>query len=682
MLLALCMGFASISSSQDFSKEWRFIRQGKSVKASTDNWQTVSIPHTWNAVDAQDGGGKDKMSRDGYYRGPASYAKDFVVPQSYAGKRVFIRFEAVSSVSRIYLNDTKLGEHKGAFGAFTFEITDLLKHGETNNLRVLANNAWNKDIPPLSGDFPIFGGIYRSVELFAKEPVCISPLRRGSHGVYLRQENISEKEATLNVTTLISNAKPAPVNIAVTVEMMDKDGKVVAIVSDKLNVHAKEERECKTALKLSNPHLWDGRRDPYLYTLKVTISDDDKTLDSYTCAQGFRYFKVDGKNGFFLNGKPYQLWGINRHQDHKDMGWAITKKQHDIDLALIDEMGTRAIRLAHYPHAEYFYQRCDELGIMVTAELPLVDCISNTKEFTKNTTLQMNEMIDIYGNYTCVFAYGLYNEMYHKKSPPAEELLNAMHDLCKKRDPSRLTYGGTNKGSSRLKLNNATELLAFNGYPGWYGRSSAGLKGAIDGYLKKNSNRGIAISEYGAGASIKHHETIPRKPSPGGKWHPEEYQSVHHEIQFTIMKNSPQVWGSFIWNMFDFCSVWRNEGDRPGINDKGIVTHDRKTRKDAFFFYKANWNDKPMLYITSRRHIQRAEKTTPVKVYANVEQITLTVNGKNIGTKDPSDMCIITWEEVELKEGENTLLVTSGNHSNSCQWTYSPKIGMTAEETK
>jgi len=681
--IVVAMGLSTFVSAEDFTQDWRFIRQEASVDADTGSWQKISIPHTWNAIDAQNGGGKDNMSRDGYYRGPGSYAKTFAVPRSYAGKRIFLRFEAVGSVAEVYLNGRRLGMHKGAFGAFTFEITQLVKPGEPNDLRVMANNAWNQDLPPLSGDFPIFGGIYRPVHLIAKEQVCISPLRRGAHGVVIRQENVSEQEATLNITTLISNAKAVSADVGIQVELMNDDGLIVATTSGKVKVDPGTERDSRASLKVSNPRLWDGRRDPCLYTVEVTVTDNGNVVDHYEGRQGFRFFSIDKDKGFLLNGRPYQLWGVNRHQDHEDMGWAITKTQHDMDLALIDEMGTRAIRLAHYPHAEYFYQRCDELGILVTAELPLVNCITDSKAFQENTTLQMNEIIDLYGNYTCVFAYGLYNEMYHRASPPAESLIRTMHDLCKKRDSSRFTYGGTNKGPKRRGLNNATELLAFNGYPGWYGRSSSGIEKEVDSYLQYNKHRGIAVSEYGAGASVKHQETRPKQPKPKGKWHPEGYQALHHEVQFGIMKQIPQVWGTFIWNMFDFSSVWRDEGDRPGINDKGLISHDRRTRKDAFYFYKANWKtaeQAPVLYIAARRHVTRAEKMTPLKVYSNLGPVTLFVNDKEIETKAPNDMRIVQWEKIELQEGGNTIRVISGNHKDSCKWTYRPKHNTTTEQ--
>lgn len=667
--LAVLMMFNSYA--QEFCEDWKFIKQKTSIGADASSWETVSIPHTWNAVDAQNGGGDDMMSKSGYYRGPASYAKRFILQKPSAQKRVFLRFEAVSSVAEVYLNGRKLGEHFGAFGAFAYEVTPYLKWGNKNDLRVQASNAWRDDLPPLSGDFPVFGGIYRPVHLLVKEPVCISPLQRGSHGVYVRQENISEKNASLRVTTLLDNGRSVPAEVTVCYALMDADGKTVAATEEQKTIRGESRTASEVTLNVTNPHLWHGRMDPYLYTVQVSVKEGEKLCDHFSMKQGFRYFSVDPDQGFMLNGKPYPLWGVNRHQDHENKGWAISEADHDLDISLIDEIGARSIRLAHYPHAEYFFEKCDEAGLLVTAELPLVDCITDSPAFTRNTTAQMNEMIDLYGNYTCVFAYGLYNEMYHKPSPPAESLLSALHQLCKERDPGRLTYGGTNKGPSK-EINNTTDLLAFNGYPGWYGGTSAGMKGSIEAYLKKNAHRGIAISEYGAGASIKHHETNPKKPVPTSHWHPEEYQALHHEIQFKIVKDNPRVWGSYIWNMFDFCSVWRNEGDRPGMNDKGIVTHDRQTRKDTFFFYKANWSNEPVLYIAAHRHTERSAALTPIKVYSNLPEVTLVVNAKTIGAKTPDDMQTILWDQVKLEEGANTITVKAGQQSTSCIWHYRP----------
>lgn len=662
--ITLC---SQLSMAEDFSKGWKFIKQHPPIAASPSDWQTVSIPHTWNAIDAQNGGGIDKHSRDGYYRGPASYAKTFSLTKTLMGKRLFLRFEAVSSAAEVFLNGARLGEHKGAFGAFTFEITDAVNFDQPNDLRVQASNAWDEMIPPLAGDFPIFGGIYRPVELIVKNPVCISPLQNGSHGVFLRQHKVSDQSATLHVTTLLDNAKTTSAKVNVSYKLLDAKGTVVAQNSNKQRINAKATTNSSVSLTVDKPRLWQGRIAPYLYTLQITVSEGDKLVDEFAMKQGFRYFHIDPQKGFFLNGKSYPLWGVNRHQDHENKGWALSDDDHKLDMDIMYEMGVRSIRLAHYPHAETVFELADEMGILVTAELPIVDTITDAPEFRENTIQQVKEIVDLQGNHTSVFAYGVYNELYQRKSPPAETLLTEMSALFKQLDPTRYTYGATNKGG-RMDLNRTTELLAFNGYRGWYRGESSEISVHLAEYLEFSEGRGIAVSEYGAGASIKHHETRVKKPIANSNWHPEQYQTQHHEIQFTVLKNTPAVWGTYVWNMFDFASVWRNEGDRPGINDKGLVTHDRKTRKDAFYFYKANLSKEPVLYITSRRHTRREQKSTPIKIYSNHGAVTLTINGKVIGTQKPSDMRIALWDDVELEEGENVIEVSAGKHTDTCVW--------------
>lgn len=667
-LCAIPMLFAGESGNgiwdSDFLRGWSFLKSGANPNADTSNWEKVDLPHTWNALDGQ--------TRK-YYRGPGVYCKTFRLDEDTQGKRVFIRFRGVASKAQIYLNGELLGEHKGAFGPFCYELSDLLDYDGENELRVLADNSHDNTIPPLSGDFNIFGGIYRPVELLIENPVCISPLRRGSHGVSARQRNVSDAAADLEIGTLVDNGTEREQRVALRSSLIDADGRSVAEAESESVCRPNAARELKTKLHLADPHLWNGIKDPYLYGVKLQLICDGEVVDSYEFEQGFRFFDIDPEKGFFLNGKRYPLWGVNRHQDWEDMGWALTPKQHERDMELIAEMGARSIRLAHYPQSEYFFQLCDRNGLLVTAELPLVNKVDKSAAFAENSRLQMEEMIDLYGNYTSVFAYGLFNEIYHRRSDNADSVLNEMNALCHRRDDTRYTYGATNQGGRHPELNHCTDLLAFNGYPGWYGGSSAGMSSTIGRYQKLGGSRGIGISEYGAGASIKQHETHPDKPVPKGRWHPEEYQTLHHEKQFEIIRNDPRVWGSYVWNMFDFASNSRNEGDRGGINDKGLVTHDREVCKDAFYFYKANLSTNPVLYIASRRHKRRSELENPVKLYSNVGPAELFVNGKSAGVKEPNDMHIARWEEVCLEEGVNRIVVKSTDagtqFEDECVWT-------------
>jgi beta-galactosidase len=331
--------------------------------------------------------------------------------------------------------------------------------------------------------------------------------------------------------------------------------------------------------------------------------------------------------------------------------------------------------LAHYPQAAHFYELCDQAGLLVWAELPLVDCITGGPEFAANAKEQLIELVRQHYNHPSIFCWGLFNEMYHRKSAEFTPLLKELQTTCKQEDPARPTTGATN--SRREDLCNVTDLLAFNAYPGWYAGGPDGMAKFMDTYNTVGKRRGIAVSEYGAGASIRQHQQNPPKPVPVSHWHPEEWQTLVHEANYANIRDCQYCWGSFLWNMFDFASAWRDEGDAPGMNDKGLVTYDRKVRKDVFYFYKANWSEEPVLYITSRRHVEREEAVTPVKVYANAQEVTLSVNGEKVGSKRVDDLKIARWDEVRLRPGENTIrveaLVNGKNVTDSCVWSLKPK---------
>lgn len=648
-------------------KSWQFAKVSQQPESDSDTWQEVTLPHTWNSEDASNGGGEDMQSRDGYYRGPGWYRQSLTLPNSLAGKRLFIRFEGVSSVADVYFNGHHLGQHRGAFGAFCYELTDHCNLGEENELIVRADNTWRKDVAPLSGDFPVFGGIYRPASLIAKQPVCITPLDHGSPGVYVSQPEVSRENATVEVLTKLSNSG-ADTEVDVHCAILDASGAVVA--EETQHARVIENLKVRQELSFAEPRLWHGRRDPYLYSVEVSIKQDDKIIDRSVQPLGLRFFRVDPEEGFFLNGEPYTLYGVNRHQDRKGKGWALSESDHEEDIRLIHEIGARGLRLAHYPHAATVYDLCDEMGLMVWAELPLVDCITKSEEFSENAKQQLTELIRQHYNHPSIFCWSLFNEMYHRDSADFTQLLEELHELSKREDPFRLTVGATNK--TRAPLCNKTDILAFNKYPGWYGGGPTEMSKWMEKYNELGNKRGISVSEYGAGGSIQHHQQNPPKTVPKSHWHPEEWQAIVHEGNYASITACDYCWGSFVWNMFDFASVWRDEGDARGINDKGLVTYDRKTKKDAFYFYKANWSEEPVLYITSRRHATRTEAVTPVKVYSNAELVMLTVNGKPVGTKRISDLRVARWGDIQLQEGRNTILVKAvvdGQElSDTCHW--------------
>jgi beta-galactosidase len=665
----LLLGHPSrLAADTSFSLRWSFFKGDAGNTADASGWETVDIPHTWNVTDAADGGGKDMQSRDGYHRGPGWYRKIIRTDESLRGKRLFIRFEGASSVADVYLNGQPVGGHKGAFGAFCLELTKLLKIGADNELRVRVDNSWRSDLPPLSGDFPVFGGIYRPVSLLNKSQACISPLVLGSNGVRIRQQDVSRESAGVEISTSIDNAGEAA-DFEVECSLKDAEGAVV--VRESSSLRAQGAAVVTQRMTLKNPRLWHGRSDPYLYSVEISLKQGGQVIDSQVEPLGLRFFKVDPQQGFFLNGEPYMIYGVNRHQDRAGKGWAVGSEDHAEDVRLIQETGARGVRLAHYPHAGEFYSLCDKAGLLVWAEVPNVDCISHDPAFAENAKTQLREMILQHGNHPSIFCWSLFNEMYHRPSAAFDPLLKELNTLAKEEDPTRFTAGATNK-TDRVGLANITDLIAFNAYPGWYEGNPDGMTQVQEKYNRLGESRGIGVSEYGAGGSIRQHQQNPPKSVPTSRWHPEEWQAIVHEGNYRSIRDYAPCWGSFVWNMFDFASDWRDEGDAPGINDKGLVSYDRKTRKDAFFFYKANWSGEPVLYITSRRHVEREDAVTPVKIYSNAPSVKLRINGAEIGTKEVDDLKVARWDEVRLKPGNNTIeveaVVNGRKLTDSCVW--------------
>ena len=636
------------------NKKWQFSK-GSGKQTPQSFWQDIDVPHTFNAKDGQDGGGV-RGGRTGFYRGNVWYRKNLDLPSLDTSKRYFINFDAVSIEAEVYLNGKKLGKHRGAFTAFNFEVTDILQPGE-NLLEVKVNNHWKKDMPPLSGDFVMFGGIYRPVQLLETSDTNISPLFFASKGVFIKQKyDADKKQATIDVNVKLSNKKGTQLkNNAVKISVIDANNKVVAEKTEKVALTAGSKCDFNTQLNLDNPRLWNGVKDPYKYELKVELLNDNNVIDTVVEPLGIRNFYIDGKKGFFLNGKHYQLKGVNRHQDRLDKGWAISEADHAEDMAIIREMGANSLRLAHYPQSKFFYSLADKYGMVTIAEAPIVNDIPNDEKFMDNSDFMLKELIYQNYNHPAICFWSISNELNNRK--PEIKLMERMYKTAKELDADRPVVLAAHK--SYVKSNNVVDHVMFNNYPGWYGSDPNAMGRVIDSWYKKYGKGGIGISEYGAGASIyQHASTKPNKqPKPGGNWHPEEWQTFCHECHYRAIADRPYVWGSYIWNMFDFASVWRTEGDHEGRNDKGLVTYDRKTKKDAFFFYKANWSEEPVVYINSRRYVNRKGLVHDVKVFSNNGTTKLFVNGKLVGEKNPDKVKICLWEDIKFQPGKNTVTV-------------------------
>ncbi|MGA9408568.1 MAG: glycoside hydrolase family 2 TIM barrel-domain containing protein, partial [Bacteroidota bacterium] len=575
-------------------------------------------------------------------------------PQPKPNRRYFLRFEAAGSIADIYFNGTFLGQHRGAFGAFCYEITKQLSSTGHNVIAVRASNAPEPDVAPLSGDFNIFGGLYRPVHVIETDEICFALTDHASPGVAWLQTNVTDEQAALDVNVEISNGTIHSEERILAADVFDAAGNRIAAVEQPITVVPEVTAPFALRVIIPHPHLWNGRNDPYLYNAVVELRSKDGTVyDAVAQPLGLRYFRVDPDKGFFLNGKPYHLHGVNRHQDRPNKGWAISETDMDEDMSLLKEIGCTVIRCAHYEHSDYFYSLCDSAGILVWAELPQVNEIGTVPQFAETSRSQLLDLIRQNINHPSIFVWSLFNELWPGRPDPHRELQD-LKIVANGEDPTRPTIAAT--ATQQLpQMNKIPDLLGWNIYPGWY--SGWGPKESFGALLDSgrfmSKYGGLCVSEYGAGANVEQHEENPKQPKADGQWHPEEYQALLHEAAWAAMKARPFVWGTFVWNMFDFTSNSRHEGGIPGRNTKGLVTYDRKIRKDAFFFYKANWSDEPTLYITSRRFTERTNPITEVKIYSNAKEAELLINGVSQGRISDGANCIFIWKNIQLQPGEN-----------------------------
>ena len=647
---------------------WRF-KSGEVTNAEQSNfndgdWQAVSIPHNWGWEEAQRG--KD------FYRGSGWYRRDLNPGTPEAGKRYFLRFEAASSVTDVYLNGERLGEHRGAFGAFAFEITTNLSATGTNLLAVRVSNQWEPDIAPLSGDFSVYGGIYRPVHLIETSGENFTPTDHGSPGVAWLQTRVTKKQAVIDVTAQISNGTLQKQPLTLAASVFDAGGKLVTKSEQSIQLAANVTAPYSVQVVVPNPHLWNGRQDPYLYKAVVELRSANGVVDSIGQPLGLRFYSVDPDKGFFLNGQPYHLHGVDRHQDRFNQGWAISEADMDEDIRLISEMGCTVIRCAHYQHSDYFYSLCDRAGILVWAELPQVNEINASPAFEETSRNQLLDLIRQNINHPSIFVWSLFNEVALRDTSDPHRELQDMNNVAHSEDPTRPTIAAT--CTDKLpQMNKIPDLLGWNLYPGWYRGTKDDFGRDLDRLRDTSRHGGFCVSEYGAGANTTQHEQNPKQPKTDGQWHPEEWQAEVHEAAWAAMKQRPFVWGTFVWNMFDFAVSTRHEGSIPGRNDKGLVTYDRQTKKDAFYFYQANWSDEPMVYITSRRFTERTNAATDVKIYSNAKEVELLLNGVSQGKPSDGTNCVFIWKNVTLKPGENQIAAKAERDgkklSDSCVWT-------------
>jgi beta-galactosidase len=658
---------------------WRFIRQNIAGAQATEFddslWTNLNLPHTWNNIDGQDGA-------KNYYRGVGWYRRHTTVDKNFAGRHFFLKFDGAFSVTDVYVNGNFVGEHSGGFAAFVFDVTPYLKVGADNVIAVKVNNAVNVNIPPLSADFTFFGGLYRDVHLLVTDPVQISPLDYGSPGIYLKTTDVGSNSANLQVTAVLSNATTMAQTVTVRSVITDAATNIVAILTNAVTIQPAAVSNIVATTTIATPHLWNGLSDPYLYQTFTEVWQASTVVDVVAQPLGFRYFSVDANKGFFLNGRHYDLHGVSMHQDWLDRGWAITDEQQNTNFMLLKEIGATALRLSHYEHDDYTYQLADQNGIVLWSEIPLVNRITESPAFYVNAKQQLIELVRQRYNHPSVVCWGVFNEITMKPGPKPVSLVRQLAQLAAQEDPTRLSTSAAN-ASDEEPSNWCTELNAINRYFGWYDGALGDFAAWADNIHSNYPTRCIGVSEYGAGASIYQHSEDPvREPENAGHYHPEEYENLFHETYWQEMQARPFLWCKFVWNMFDFAVAGRNEGDTPGRNDKGLVTYDRLVRKDAFYYYKANWTTNPMVYIAGHTFTNRLTNAITAKVYANCDSVELFLNGNSQGVSTSTN-CIFTWT-VTLSGGTNVVRAVGSKDNvqvtDSLIWS-APVLSPTAKAT-
>ena len=575
-----------------FNNDWLFQMPGEEpVK--------LNLPHTWNGVDGQDGG-------DNYKRCKCTYTKTFKKPDFKVGERVKLEFKGVNSEGEVLLNGKLLTVHAGGYSTFIVDITDHLL--DENTLVVNVDNSKTEEVYPQTADFTFYGGIYRDVNLLILPKNHFEFLKDSSPALKVTTK-VDGNDGIINVVAEVSG------NLAPIILVLNKENEVVA------------KGTINEDIKISNVHLWNGVKDPYLYTVKGILKDKD-IEDEVSTRIGFRTFKVDPKKGFFLNGKPYPLRGVCRHQDRPKIGNALTKKEHEEDIKLIKEVGANTIRLAHYQHDQYFYDLCDEYGFVVWAEIPYIS--RYMKAADKNAFNQMSELIHQNFNHPSIVCWGISNEItMFKVTNATRKHHKELNEFCHKEDPSRFTTIACFSVMTIFnRIAHITDVASYNLYWGWYVPITRVTGLICDMWHLFYPHGPIGLSEYGAEAMPNLHSAHPRRGD-----NTEEYQAIYHEKMIDVINKRPYLWATHVWNMFDFAADARNQGGEPGMNHKGLVTFDRKTKKDSFYAYKAYWSDEPFIHLCSKRFVNRTGSKTLVKVYTNQKEVSLYQNGKLIATK-------------------------------------------------
>jgi hypothetical protein len=638
---------------------WRFIREEVAAAAAAEfddsGWASVTLPHTFNGADGDDG--------STYYRGPAWYRRTLTLNRIPAGRRLWFQFDGAALVTDLWVNGVHLGRHEGGHAAFRFDVTDALKPGR-NVIAVRVDNSRVPNVTPLGGDFTVFGGLYRHVRLIEVPDLHIDLADHGGPGVYLSTQKLDQAQAVLNARILVRNDSFRRVHVPVTIKVADAQGETVASGITRAKIERGRSGTISIPLTLPQPHLWQGRTDPYLYTVTAEVEGDTVSVPL-----GLRAIKIDPEQGLLLNGRAYPLHGVNLfHSGRPGRGLAVTDAEIDADVDQIAELGATGVRLVHFQHPQEMYDQADRRGLLLWTEIGLNGVIDPSPAFEANASEQMRELIRQNYNHPSVMLWGLGNEVY-ATTPDVTHVLRTLQGVAHAEDASRPTaYAHCCQADDNEKAN-ISDVIGFNRYFGWYPGQDGSIGAWADGFRAQHPKRAFAVSEYGAGASIRHQQLPPPAQNvPESGWHPEQAQTQYHVDNWRQLASRPYLFGNFVWVAFDLASDGRHEGDRPGINDKGLVTYDRSTRKDAYYWYQANWSSMPMIHLTDRRLERRSDAAIAIRAFTNAPDATLSVNGRPIGRAVAKDH-EVRWPAVPLIMGANLVSVTAGSASDTMQMT-------------
>lgn len=616
---------------KNINDNWLFSKEAKSIPhVMPHDWEKVNLPHTWNGTDGQDGG-------NDYYRGTCYYVKQLSLADFGDEDEYYLQFDAVNSSAKVYFNGELVAQHDGGYSAFRAKLGNIQ---ESNLLVVAADNSPNDYVYPQTADFTFYGGIYRSVKLIGVSKSHFDLDYFGAPGISVTPK-VTGTGADVDAVAYVATDE----NASVRFKILDKD-EVIASAEVSGDYHAN--------MHIDAVHLWNGVKDPYLYTLRAVLLVNGEEVDCVSCRFGCRSFKIDPNKGFILNGREYPLRGVSRHQDRPQIGNALLPQHHKEDIDLICEMGANTIRLAHYQHAQEFYDLCDERGLVVWAEIPYIS--NHLPNARANTLSQMKELIYQNYNHPSIVVWGLSNEitMGGKSTPDMISNHKELNELAHSIDSTRLTTMATvTMCQPDDEINAISDVLSYNHYFGWYGGNVHMYGPWFDNFHKKFPNKAIGISEYGCEA-LNWHTSEPEQGD-----YTEEYQAYYHEELIKQISKRPYLWATHVWNMFDFAADARAEGGENGMNHKGLVTFDRKYKKDSFYAYKAWLSDEPLVHICGKRYVDRVEPITKVTVYSNQPQVELFVNGESLGKQTKGEYPFFYFEVPN--NGESKLIAKAGD---------------------